>query len=980
MKKGFLVALLSLGMVIPATAGTFAHEIRETKAVGADAYWSTVNTSANAQTLFNKISALINTDTTTIGYDGLWDAYKKTDQVPGTSKIWDMYGGFQFTFQSGGKNYSDEGDCYNREHSIPKSWWGKTEDERYSDIIHLVPTDGYVNNRRSNYAFGEVANATYTWKLSERRDGSNNVIQNVGYSKLGTAKSINGVSYSGSDPVFEPADDYKGDFARIYYYFATRYGPRSKIATSGDGQYMFTSDSAKFYMTSYGRALMNKWHVQDPVSQKEIDRNNGVEETQGNRNPYVDHPEWADKIYGSNYEETHGSSHDDTPHLSISTTKTNIAVDESVTLTATVQNMTGTVQWYVEDSSTDVITLSATSGNSITVTGVGAGTKTVWAYLGTVTDSIDITVSSSGSGGDSPTGEGTGIITFGNEDDDTNINSASVNGLDSLGNTWYITTVGTTSYTPNADYAQVGSSSKPASSITFTMSFDTAVKITAFSISLGGFSGTAGTVTLKVGNTSVGTGSLSTTNDVTVEATNRNATSDTLTATITSISKGVKVYSISYTAVATSQEVTLSSISLNTTDVKKHFVVGDSFEYTGLIVTAHYSDSSSEVVNSGYNVSSPNMVSAGNKTVTVTYSGKTATYEITVASSTPTSITATVENDTYYAGDTITSSDITVKDNLNNTITDFEFSDHQFLYSESGSNGSFELNELDVTYGNLSTKLEIYVGRRQYKTPSTITDTITAADLVATTTNYLDFDNVYKNSDATYKGQSAKDSSGNIQLRSNNSNSGIVSTSSGGTIKSVTIEVGTGSNTVQVYGKNTAYSGATDLYSNNSSTQGALVGSLTSTGTINFTTPYSYVGIRSSSGAIYLSSIAITYGEDQSATNVANFIMYKDEQNQCVYGLPSAIDKLNDITDNKEEFWTSNDYVIKTARERLKAWAVNQGTTLSFVNNEYIATKQISNYFFEQKDSSTLIVVIALSAISLLAISMFVLKYKKKEQ
>ena len=87
-------------------------------------------------------------------------------------------------------------------------------------------------------------------------------------------------------------------------------------------------------------------------------------------------------------------------------------------------------------------------------------------------------------------------------------------------------------------------------------------------------------------------------------------------------------------------------------------------------------------------------------------------------------------------------------------------------------------------------------------------------------------------SDAEYAGQSAKDASGNIQLRSKNSNSGLVSTTSGGTIKSVKITVGSGSNTIDVYGKNTAYTDATDLYS--SSTQGTKVGYLTSTGTITF--------------------------------------------------------------------------------------------------------------------------------------------------
>ena len=133
-----------------------------------------------------------------------------------------------------------------------------------------------------------------------------------------------------------------------------------------------------------------------------------------------------------------------------------------------------------------------------------------------------------------------------------------------------------------------------------------------------------------------------------------------------------------------------------------------------------------------------------------------------------------------------------------------------------------------------------------------VTDEITASDLKATSTTYTDFSGVSKSSDAVYAGQSAKDGSGNIQLRSKNSNSGIVSTTSGGKVKSVKINVGSGSNTVDVYGSNTAYTSASDLYGNN---QGTKIGSLTSNGTISFTSDYTYVGIRSYNGAIYLSSI-----------------------------------------------------------------------------------------------------------------------------
>lgn len=143
---------------------------------------------------------------------------------------------------------------------------------------------------------------------------------------------------------------------------------------------------------------------------------------------------------------------------------------------------------------------------------------------------------------------------------------------------------------------------------------------------------------------------------------------------------------------------------------------------------------------------------------------------------------------------------------------------------------------------------------------SDITDTITSALLTATSTTYTDFSNVAATSSARYAGNSAKSSSDGIQMRSKNSNSGIVSTVSGGRVKSVTITVESGSNTIDVYGNNTAYTGAADLYATGEgANQGTKIGSLEETGTITFTDDYAYVGIRSNNGAIYVTSVEIVW-------------------------------------------------------------------------------------------------------------------------
>ncbi len=214
-------------------------------------------------------------------YKELWTDFYSTD-VRADGKVWDMYSSVtNYTFgddQNSG-TYKKEGDNYNREHSMPKSWFDDAE-PMYTDLFHLVPTDSYVNGRRSNYPFGEVK--TPTWSSSG------------GFSNLGPC-SISG--YSGT--VFEPNDEYKGDFARIYFYMATRY---EDLIASWNSP-MLSGNSYTAYADWALQMLLN-WAKNDPVSQKEIDRNNAVYAIQGNRNPFVDFPELEQYIWGERSDET----------------------------------------------------------------------------------------------------------------------------------------------------------------------------------------------------------------------------------------------------------------------------------------------------------------------------------------------------------------------------------------------------------------------------------------------------------------------------------------------------------------------------------------------------------------------------------------------------------------------------------------------------------------------------------------------------
>ena len=266
-----------------------------TPAASLPAYYEDID-GKSGKTLFDAIQKVTKLGYSSLGYDGLWGAYKKTD-MRDNGKIWDMYSDCSWTVGSDQcGSYNNECDCYNREHSIPKSWFGGSKSGPGCDIFQVVPTDGYVNNKRSSYAFGEVSSASYTY------DGA----------KLGSAKSITitggntiagntGASVSCSGTVFEPRDEYKGDFARGYFGTMIKWANGDYTAfTTGDGSKIFSSSysSGAFGLTKYGVALLMKWHRQDPVSQKEIDRNNGIQQTQGNRNPFIDYPYLAEYIWG----------------------------------------------------------------------------------------------------------------------------------------------------------------------------------------------------------------------------------------------------------------------------------------------------------------------------------------------------------------------------------------------------------------------------------------------------------------------------------------------------------------------------------------------------------------------------------------------------------------------------------------------------------------------------------------------------------
>ena len=243
-----------------------------------------------------------------MSYDGLWTIYCVID-LNSSGKVWDMYSNAtSYTCGSSaqGANYKKEGDSYNREHSIPKSWFGGSESSNTpgTDLFYVVPTDGYVNNQRSAYAFGEVSSANYTSQSGCKKGSPKSItISNSILNKTGSSSQ----SCSAST-VFEPMDEFKGDFARGYFGAMIKWanGDYQTFTTAEGAQIFNTSyDAAHYYgLKPYGVALLLKWHREDPVSQKEIDRNNGIQTKQGNRNPFIDYPELVEYIWGEHNGET----------------------------------------------------------------------------------------------------------------------------------------------------------------------------------------------------------------------------------------------------------------------------------------------------------------------------------------------------------------------------------------------------------------------------------------------------------------------------------------------------------------------------------------------------------------------------------------------------------------------------------------------------------------------------------------------------
>lgn len=242
-------------------------------------------TGLTGQALRAALATIVRPHTELTYTPGVWDAIYTTDRKT-SGKVWDIYsdipGGtapYEYIYNTekcGSTAASAEHFCYNREHSWPQSkfsWPNSTNTPGKTDMFIVYPTDYYVNNQRGDNPYGKVGTPTKTF---------------LNGSKLGNN------TYPGapSGTCFEPIDSFKGDLARSYFYVSTCYRNDSSVFTTWE---MATLVALK----PWAAAMLLEWHHLDPVSKKEIDRNNAIYALQNNRNPFIDHPEYADCIWGT---------------------------------------------------------------------------------------------------------------------------------------------------------------------------------------------------------------------------------------------------------------------------------------------------------------------------------------------------------------------------------------------------------------------------------------------------------------------------------------------------------------------------------------------------------------------------------------------------------------------------------------------------------------------------------------------------------
>lgn len=656
--------------------------------------------------------------------------------------------------------------------------------------------------------------------------------------------------------------------------------------------------------------------------------------------------------------------------ISISGQKTSFTIDDSF-------SFGGTVTAHFSDSSSSDVTASATfTGYNMSV--AGNYTVTVsYTYGGTTkTATYDITVAASGGGG-GESGSFSGTYNYGNQGTGSG-KTWSLTDCTDQSSYWLCPASGTESVATIPDIFEnktitsnvvitinsgtYGSGGNPSSS-TFTIY-------------------TSGACTSQVTATQTGTLPTSKTYTdaiYTISLVSASNFSNDLAIKITKPGKQIRLVSITvefdYTTSGSSTP-TLSSISVATEPTKTTYTVGEYFDPTGLEITRTYSDSTSDkftyadhTSEFSFSPSTSTALTTSHVSVTITYGGKSCNQAITVNEASSGELTASlIEEKTFYVGEHIHNDYIEVYkgsakqyDFLLEGSTDYSYT---FTYADAPSGGGIGYKTFTISVDDESCSLTVQVQRKAYEAASgSDTKSITYTDLP--TSYQTSTSEREAASGVKFIAYNLANYSSKMQFKASG---GYFQTTQFMTLKSLTIN-NRESNALTVYGS-----------TNGSSFSSTISG----TNDVYDLTGYSYVKVmKNGSGAAYCASLTIEVAALETAENVSNYIMYEDNNNQCVEKLDAAILSLNNCSESElTTFQTSDDYVISTARERLEAWARNQGKTIDYsggVNEVTLKSFKNQIAYISEASDNLMVIVVALSTFAALSFALF-LSIKKKRK
>lgn len=664
--------------------------------------------------------------------------------------------------------------------------------------------------------------------------------------------------------------------------------------------------------------------------------------------------------------------------VSTAPTKTSYTVDEyfdPTGLVITRNYSNGTDDTYTYANHTSEFSFNPTTSTPLTT----AHTSVTITYDGKSTTQA-ITVTSSGGGGVTPSGDAYQITFKTGSGDGTNLSTGTTKSNYLSAGSEYISSITSTSstYYAGSNGLKLGASSSSGNTV---FALAGTYNVTTIVVNAKQYNSSKA-VSLSVnGSTSQ---SLSSSFDDYEFSINDEINSLTLSSTKYCWVSGVTIN------LADDEGKVISS--LVATYSGGDVYINDTLDTSKVSVTAKYTDSSTYpdavLKSSDYELSGFSSTSTGSKIVTVTYTGLTetlttpltTTFSVTVINDNLSSISVVSSKEEYHPGETISKSDLTLTATYESgrtaVISDFTFTSYQFTYSDAPSGGSYSNKQFSVSYGGKTTSLTVLVSRVSYVTPDTFSSELTGSQAVtagitgtgaSSAANYtnLDINGVICSAENIYVYTVS-----NVKYMSFGTGEGCIYNTQplSSSINGISLTNRSGARTDE------------KLYVSTNGSDWELVSNVS---LANNNYRYFKVAFEGTSSSYSnFSKINLELRDFETPTNVANYIMFEDTNNQCVAKFDIAVNRLKAMTEaDQTTFMTSSDYVIATARERLEAWARNQGKTISLVDNNITVSSSNSLVptVFSGSDNETAIFLIIISSISLVTIGGFIYIKKRKE-